>query len=68
MMWFDGVCWGIFVADSIKGELVDAMVAESKHWKVGDPLDESINVGPQNNMGVKYKKINKYNSTQNNCC
>ena len=45
----------IFVADSIKGDLVDAMVAESKHWKVGDPLDESINVGPQNNMGVVEK-------------
>lgn len=45
----------ILVHDSIKDELVEAIIAESKKWIVGDPRDESVNMGPQNNMGVVNK-------------
>jgi len=45
----------IFVADNLKQEFVDAMVAETDKWKLGDPWDENTTMGPQNNMGVVEK-------------
>jgi acyl-CoA reductase-like NAD-dependent aldehyde dehydrogenase len=45
----------IFVADNLRKEFVDAMVAETEKWIPGDPLDEHTTMGPQNNMGVVEK-------------
>jgi len=45
----------ILVADEIKTDFVEAMVAESKNWVYGDPWDAAVNMGPQNNMGVVEK-------------
>jgi len=45
----------ILVADPLKQDLVDALIAESKKWKWGDPLDPEVNMGPQNNLGVVEK-------------
>lgn len=42
----------ILVADNLKADFVDAMVEQSKQWVLGDPRDEQVNMGPQNNMGV----------------
>ena len=42
----------ILVADNLKDDFVDAMVAEAGNWVLGDPRDEAVNMGPQNNMGV----------------
>lgn len=45
----------IFVADNVKKDFVDAMVAETRNWVQGDVWDKSVNMGPQNNMGVVQK-------------
>ena len=45
----------IFVHDSIKDALVEAMVEQAGNWILGDPREESVNMGPQNNMGVVEK-------------
>ena len=42
----------ILVADEIKDEFIERMVEEAGHWVLGDPRDASVNMGPQNNMGV----------------
>ena len=45
----------ILVAESRKSELVDALVAETRNWKLGDPLDAKVNMGPQNNPAAVEK-------------
>lgn len=45
----------IFVAKEIEKDFVEAMVAETKNWIVGDPWDKKVNMGPQNNMGIVQK-------------
>jgi succinate-semialdehyde dehydrogenase/glutarate-semialdehyde dehydrogenase len=45
----------IFVADPLHDRLADALVRESKKFVLGDPLDEKVTMGPQNNMGVVQK-------------
>ncbi len=45
----------ILVAEPLKKRFVEAMVAEAAHWKLGDPRDPSVNMGPQNNLAVVEK-------------
>ena len=45
----------ILVAEPLKQAFVDAMVAEAKHWVLGDPRDRNVNMGPQNSMAVLEK-------------
>ena len=45
----------ILVAEDLKRDFVDAMVAETRAWTFGDPWDKSVKMGPQNNMGVVNK-------------
>jgi acyl-CoA reductase-like NAD-dependent aldehyde dehydrogenase len=42
----------IFVSENIAPALIDAMVAETAKWKLGDPWDESTTMGSQNNLRV----------------
>ncbi len=45
----------IFVAQTHKQSFVDEMVRQTKQWVLGDPRDEKVNMGPQNNMAVVEK-------------
>ena len=36
----------VLVDESIKDELLEALLEEVPHWKVGDPLDRSTRIGP----------------------
>lgn len=45
----------ILVAEEIKEDFVDAMVAEAEKWVFGDPLDPNVMMGPQNNTEVVAK-------------
>lgn len=45
----------IFVADSIVDEFTEAMVQEAGKYVFGDPRDEKVNMGPQNNLAVVEK-------------
>ncbi len=45
----------IFVPGELESDFVDAMVAASRSWVLGDPWQESTTMGPQNNPGVVEK-------------
>jgi succinate-semialdehyde dehydrogenase/glutarate-semialdehyde dehydrogenase len=45
----------ILVAEPLRAKFVEAMVAESASWVVGDPRDKATTMGPQNNPAVVEK-------------
>lgn len=45
----------ILVSENIRSAFVEAMVAESKNWIIGNPRDAGTNVGPVNNPSVLEK-------------
>ena len=52
----------IFVEDSIHDEFVQKVIAEVKKMKIGNPLDRSVDHGPQNHLAhlnslIEYVKV-----------
>ncbi len=55
----------ILVADNLRDELVENLVAQSEKWVQGDVWDERVNLGPQNNSAVVEKMAAHVADAQN---
>ena len=56
----------IFVEESIHDEFVEKVISETKKMKIGNPLDRSVDHGPQNHLAhlnslLDYVKVGSYN-------
>ena len=40
----------IFVEESVHDEFLERVIEETKKMKIGDPLDRSVDHGPQNHL------------------
>lgn len=45
----------ILVAEPIRDQFIEAMVAETRNWVLGDPREPHVNMGPQNSATVLEK-------------